>query len=124
MQVLLIDSDPVLASTVAAFMTQQGMDVAIATSAQDAILACDAKQPDVVVSDMALTGHSGIEFLHELRSYHDWQDIPVVMWGMQHVSVPQQHALKQLGVARILYKPKTTLLQLCSYLHTLAPKLL
>ncbi len=121
MQVLLIDSDSVLASTVAAFMTQQGMDVVVSNSAQDAILACDVKLPDVVVSDMALTGHSGIEFLHEFRSYHDWQNIPVVMWGMQQVSVPQQHALQQLGVAGILYKPKTTLHQLCSYLHALAP---
>ena len=60
MQVLLIDSDSVLASTVAAFMTQQGMDVVVSNSAQDAILDCDVKLPDVVVSDMALTGHSGI----------------------------------------------------------------
>lgn len=123
MQVLLIESDPVLAKSIAAYMFTKQVDILVSADAQDAILACDTKRPDVIVLDMALTGHSGIEFLHEFRSYHDWQHIPVLLWSMQYVTTQQKHALQQLGVSAVLYKPKTTLQQLCSQLQSYAPAL-
>lgn len=121
MQVLLIESDPLLASSIVAYMHKQGMQISSVTTAQGAIAACDTSTPNIVILDMALIGHGGIEFLHEFRSYHDWQNVPVIAWSMQHITVTQSQALLQLGVSGVLYKPKTTLQQLYQQLQTFIP---
>ena len=121
MHVLLVESDPVIANSLIGFMNNQSMTVGVASSAQDAIAQCDATLPDVIVLDTALTGHSGIEFLHEFRSYHEWSHVPVVVWSMQQVTHTQQQALQRLGVSVVLYKPKTTLQHLAQQLQTFQP---
>jgi CheY-like chemotaxis protein len=68
----------------------------------------------VLVIELQLGAHSGIEFLHELRSYEDWADIPVII----NSSVPKdafdvsEAAWQRLGVVRYFYKAKTSAKQL------------
>jgi len=88
-----------------------GHGVSHVTTAQRGILAADAVTPDVVVVELQLVGHSGIEFLYEFRSYVDWRHVPVII--LSHVS-PQEFRvnetlLKRLGVAAYHYKPRTSL---------------
>lgn len=118
-QLLLIESDHVIAQSVMSFMSQQGVDVSITSSALEAIQICDSTLPDVIVVDSALTGHSGVEFLHEFRSYHDWSHVPILLWSMQRLSTRQVYALQQLGVNDVLYKPKTSLAILLSHVQSL-----
>ena len=120
MRVLLIDSDPVVLKTASNYLQNQQIDTVCASSAQQAVHMCDSARPDIVVVDTALTGHSGVEFLHEFKSYHDWHTIPVIVWSMQHMTPAQKTALTQLGAVDILYKPKTSLAQLTQRLQSLA----
>ena len=112
MHVLVIESDPIVASAVMRYMSTQGATVSIAQSAMQAIQACDQHIPDVIVLDISLTGHSGIEFLHEFKSYSDWHHVPVIAWSMQAYTARQQNALATLGVQCIFYKPAVSLRQL------------
>lgn len=89
-----------------------GHEVATAPTAQDAILAADAVMPDVVVLELQLTGHSGIEFLYEFRSYTDWRAVPVVVVSgipPAEFEASKQLLFERLGVTAYHYKPRTSL---------------
>lgn len=84
-------------------------------SAQEAVLAADIRRPDVVTLELQLPGSNGIAFLHEFRSYPDWQAIPVVLhtYVMPHAQRQLQSTMAdQFGVVSWLYKPQTSLEQL------------
>lgn len=111
MQVLLIEPDKVLAATYMAALKQAGHTAVWQSSAQGAIAAIDEQVPNIIVLEVNLAKHNGIEFLFELRSYEDLQDIPVILL----TTVPEHdlgltHAAKtQLGITAYLYKPHATL---------------
>lgn len=114
MNILLIEPNRLLAAAYRRALEKTGHAVTWQQTAQAAISAADTQKPDVIVLELQLVGHSGVEFLYELRSYTDWQTIPVIV----HSFVPEENLvlqrgqLKQLGIAAIFYKPTTTLNQL------------
>jgi response regulator RpfG family c-di-GMP phosphodiesterase len=63
---------------------------------------------------LQLAGHNGIEFLYELRSYGDWQHVPVIIHTLVNRRSLElsQELLTALGVIRYLYKPATSLQKL------------
>lgn len=94
------------------------------TSAQAAIIAADERKPDIVVMEMQLVAHSGVEFLYEFRSYADWQPTPLII--LTHVPASEftgsRDLLRQeLGVRTYLYKPQTSLKKLISSVNDLVP---
>lgn len=114
MRVLLIEPDKILAKTYVQQFLLAGLDVTLARDGQTAVHEIDAQKPDVLVIELQLGAHSGIEFLHELRSYEDWAGIPVII----NSSVPKEAfavseaAWERLGVVRYFYKAKTSAKQL------------
>lgn len=122
--ILLIEPDRVLAETYVQALVHDGHEVQAAGSAQAAIMSADAILPDVVILELQLVAHSGIEFLYEFRSYTDWQDIPVIIQTLvpeREFSDNWQLLSDELGVERYLYKPRTTLDQLISAVQELLP---
>src|SRR5689334_12321215 len=114
-QILLIEPDRVLAETYRQALLAGGHRVVCCASAQAGIISADQYLPDLIILELQLIEHSGIEFLYELRSYPDWQDIPVIV--QTHVppaefSANRQLLRGQLGVRSYLYKPQTTLREL------------
>lgn len=110
--ILLLEPNTLLAQTYAQALEHVGHSVTHVTGAQAAVHAADARMPDMVIIELQLPQHSGIEFLHEFRSYGEWQHIPVVINTV--LSTPElgqaAEALKRdLGVRAILYKPRATL---------------
>jgi DNA-binding response OmpR family regulator len=115
--VLLIEPDATLGRTYMQALQHAGHTVGMASGAQDAINVADSLQPDVVVLELQLAVHNGIEFLHEFRSYPEWQSVPVIVNTHMNPAVlePVQGTLKRdLGVELCLYKPRTSLEQLLS----------
>ena len=115
--VLLIEPDAALARPYVQALQHVGYTVRHAANAQDAVLAADESKPDVVVLELQMAVHDGVEFLHEFRSYPEWQTIPVIV--NSHIAPtnlePVRVALEtDLGVVALLYKPRTTLQQLIS----------
>ncbi len=113
--ILLIEPDRVLAKLYHHAIVGRGHSVVPCASAQAAVLSADQQTPDLVVLELQLIEHSGIEFLYEFRSYGEWQDIPVIA----HTQVPisefaanWQLFKQELGIAAYLYKPTTSLRQL------------
>lgn len=114
MKILLIEPDKVLAKTYLTYLKQHGFEVFYASDAQYAVHVIDDKQPDAILLEMQLARHNGIEFLYELRSYADWQHIPVIahtLLGPSSMSMSSE-LLRALGVVTYLYKPATSLSKL------------
>lgn len=122
-QVLLIEPDRLLARTYFEALTAVGHSVQICATAQTAIFCADDIKPDVVLLELQLVAHSGIEFLYEFRSYPDWQSIPVIV----STNVPAGEFAgswkllrDQLGVSQYLYKPLTNLKKILSTVNEFA----
>lgn len=110
--VLMLEPDAQLARTYRKALEHHGYTVRRTVSAQDAVFHVDESLPQVILVEIQLVAHSGIEFLYELRSYAEWQHIPVLI----HSCIPpsefedsMQLLRERLHVAAYLYKPHTTL---------------
>jgi len=119
--IILIEPDRLLAQIYCQSLTAARHSVIPCASAQAAILAADQQTPDVVVLELQLIEHSGIEFLYEFRSYTEWQNIPVIL----HTQVPAgefasnwQLLRDELGASAYLYKPLTSLRGLTKAINT------
>ncbi|HSX31781.1 MAG TPA: response regulator [Candidatus Saccharimonadales bacterium] len=111
--VLLIEPNTVLAQAYTQAMQFAGYRVGHCTSAQAAISEADKQVPDVVILELQLPVHNGIEFLQEFRSYPEWKHVPVIV---NTVIAPSRFAdgasaalKRDLGVETIVYKPRTSL---------------
>lgn len=118
--VLLIEPDRLLAKTYMDGLKTAGHTADVCVSAQSAVFCIDEHMPDIIITELQLTGHSGIEFLYELRSYADWQTIPVIV--MSGIPAGEFHGswriLKnELGVSSYHYKPVTSLKNLLESLE-------
>ena len=123
MQILLIEPDVILAKTYAQALQNSGHKVVVARTAQMAVHAADAVKPELVILEMQLVNHSGIEFLYEFRSYDDWQQIPVL--ALSHVPMGEfidtwELLQTELGVRKYLYKPRTSLVKLLAAVNEFA----
>ena len=114
-RILLIEPDLILARTYATALETAGHEVYPVSSAQSGIMVADDKNPDLVILEIQLIKHSGIEFLYEFRSYQEWQSIPVIVLSQVppgEFNDSWQLLKNELGVGPYLYKPLTTLKQL------------
>ena len=112
--ILLIETDKILASNIQKFLIRRGHKVTWHTSAQGGIDLADRLRPDAVVLDLQLAGHSGVEFLHELRSYGDWQNIPVIVFSAIHPDDlgGEAEAKTSLTISAYIHKPTASLAKL------------
>lgn len=120
MKIVLIEPDKILATTYAQQLSGLSLDVTCAQNAQNAVHAVDSVIPDLVVLEPKLPGHSGMEFLHEFRSYEDWASIPVIVYS----SIPEysfgvdSSMWQKFGVVRYLDKSKISAVQLAGIIKS------
>lgn len=122
-QILLIEPDHILANLYSQGLESAGHTVVKAVSAQSAIHAADKIKPDVVILELQLIDHSGIEFMYEFRSYPEWREIPVlVLSGIPPTEFSGSHDLliNELGVQSYHYKPQTSISDLMAVVDKLA----
>lgn len=122
--ILLLEPDRLLADSYRQALELHKHSVVMCASAQSAIYAADEHTPDLVILELQLIGHSGIEFLYEFRSYSEWQPVPAVI--LSNVPAGEfanswQLLQKQLGIQAYHYKPQTSLGSLLRSVDRLAP---
>lgn len=111
--ILLIEPSALLRKNYKTALSQAGHTVMACRTGQQAIEAADNKTPDVVIVELQLAGHNGLEFLYEFRSYIEWQTIPVIVLSVVPKAVVEHSAaLTLLNVTSYLYKPQTKLIDL------------
>lgn len=106
--VLYIDPDHIVATSVTDYFATKGTKVTWAKTPQQALQLLETHTPRVVVIELALGEHGGLELLHEIKSYPEWQAVPVVVFSHQALHSYEER-LRRLGIIKVLYKPNTTL---------------
>ncbi len=123
-KILLIEPDKLLADSYKTFLENfDKYEVIVVRGAQEAISAADYSTPDIVIMELQLIEHSGIEFLYEFRSYVEWQSIPVIVQSLVPFNEFRDNwkILKnELGVEHYLYKPQTDLKSLLQSVESLS----
>lgn len=109
-QVLLIEPDKILARSYVSGLEADGHIVHWCQKSETAIHAMDEHTIDLIIVELQLAEHNGVEFLHELRSYPEWDHIPVLL----HSMLPKKQSgidtfWHHFGIVGHLYKPQTTL---------------
>ncbi len=110
-KILLIESDRLLATNVKKVLQKTGHTVNWQVDPQNALDIADNEPPDLIIIDLVLAGHGGIEFLYEFRSYPDWQEVPVVVFSSLSAEELKEAlgGFSHLNVTEYHYKPNTTL---------------
>lgn len=122
MRILLLESDRSYAKIVKESLETDGHAIIWRSSADNALSVLDTSRVDAIIAEIQVAKHNGIEFLYEIRSYPDLAMIPVIILTMiPEIDMPISNGVrKQLGIARYLYKPSTSLRNLIMTVNQLA----
>ena len=113
-RILLVEPDQYLAVIYSSALQHNGHIVSIARTVAQSVNLLDAEKFDLMIIELKIAQHNGIELLYEMRSYVDWNNIRIII----HSSVPEQKmmtskTMAQLDVDKYLFKPRTSLSELC-----------
>lgn len=89
---------------------KQKFDIKFCFSAEETLEELAHKLPDLIVIEMLLPLHNGIDILYDLQSYSDSKDVPVVInsyLSKDDLSISEEQ-FNQLSIYSYLYKPQTT----------------
>ena len=100
---LLVDDDELVRRSVRQALEPVGWKVTEAENGEVAVEVLAAERPDVIILDLMMPKMDGFEFLHELRSRPEWQDIPVVVVTAKDLTQEDRDRLNG-GVERIIQK--------------------
>lgn len=101
--ILIVEDDVWLAEQFERALTREGLSVRRTSNGHVAIELIDECMPRVVMLDLLLPGSTGMALLHELQSYRDTGQIPVIMCTNLAASLSLDE-LKPYGVRKLLDK--------------------
>lgn len=104
--ILLIEDDRWLAESYQAVLSES-MPVVILPSLQASIEAIDSRQPSLIVADVMLDDGLVVDLLHELQSYSDTSDIPIIICSSLSSRLLLED-LRPYGVVKLLDKASVT----------------
>lgn len=107
--VLVVEDDRELAEMYQLQLEAAGYGVRLAQTAQGALGELEKHSIGLIIVDILLAKQNGLSILHELRSYSDWSNIPVII--LSNVSANElgvnRKLLRELGVRAYLEKSQT-----------------
>ncbi len=107
-KILIVEPDNELGKQYQSLVIGQGYQAKLAQSSDDALSLIDSYSPDVVVLELQMIEHNGLELLYELRSYVDWDDIKIVLnTSVKQSLLKKSPVYSRLNIAKYLYKPDT-----------------
>ncbi len=102
--ILVIEDNIPLAMGLETCLKSHGFEVQRALDGEEALVACQQRLPDLVVTDLLMSNMDGRTFLQHLRALPGGDAVPViVISGMVDATIVQD--IKDLGVEKVLYKP-------------------
>ena len=102
-RVLIVEDDTWLAEQHGRVLEKAGYKTTVAPHALSAIVAVDSAKPDVIVLDVLLTGSTAFALMHELQSYGDTGEIPIILCTNLAPDLSMDK-MKPYGVKRVLDK--------------------
>jgi len=108
-RILLIEPQKASQEAIKEMLYAHKVDVKL--DANEAMEFAADNRPDLVLLELSLAGHSGMEFLYEFRTYSDWINVPVIIYSSLKLNeeVLESKSWEQLNVSEYLYKPESSL---------------
>jgi DNA-binding response OmpR family regulator len=114
-RIVVVEPDKHLASIYMQALEHAGHSVYLAATIERAVAILDSKAIDMLIVELQIAQHNGIELLYELRSYADWNRVRIIIQSyIPEGRMMSSQTVKHLGVDSYLYKPKTSLFELCA----------
>jgi CheY-like chemotaxis protein/anti-sigma regulatory factor (Ser/Thr protein kinase) len=101
--VLLVDDDDTLRCGMRKALEQDGWEVSEAENGRVALARLTEARPDIIMLDLMMPEMDGFEFLVEMRSRAEWQDIPVLVVTAKDLTAEERSRLNG-DVERVLQK--------------------
>lgn len=102
-RVLIVEDDAWLAEQHKRVLEKAGYKTVVAPHALSAIEAVDDERPDAIILDVLLTGSTAFALMHELQSYGDTGELPIILCTNLAGDLSMEK-MKSYGVKRILDK--------------------
>ena len=102
--VLVVDDEPRVRRAIRAGLVAGGFDVAEADGGPRALEMIEDRMPNLVLTDLVMPSMEGMDFLQEVRSRKQWQDLRVIVLSGQ-VSTDTRVAALAQGADDVVAKP-------------------
>lgn len=105
-KIIIVDDEPSIVVSLEFLMQQNGYDVKVAQSGEDAIELIAKHLPDLVLLDIMLPGINGFEVCETIRLNPEWKEIKVIFLIARKRELDIAKGLK-LGADDYITKPFT-----------------
>jgi CheY-like chemotaxis protein len=103
-RIFVVDDEPVIASSLAAILRMNGFSARFLTSPLEALAAARSESPDLVISDVAMPGISGIELAIQMRAQNP--NCKILLFSGQAATLELMEGARAQGYDfRLLQKP-------------------
>ena len=104
-KILIVDDHPTGCEFLAALLGYRGHDITVAADGEQGLAFLRNTVPDLVVSDILMTGIDGYELVRRMRADPRTASTPVIFYTAGYEDAPARALAASLGVSRILSKP-------------------
>lgn len=108
MKVLIVDDSPTEVHVYKTYLEKAGMEVVVATTAEDGIIAAQNEAPDVVLMDVVMPGMNGFQATRQLAKAGDTASIPVVLLTTKSTETDKVWGMRQGAIDYIVKPVKET----------------
>jgi DNA-binding response OmpR family regulator len=104
MKILVVDDEPVVLNSCRKVLEEDGFDVRLVPSADEALTALKDEGFDLLLIDVKMPKHDGIYLIKKIKE--QWSDIPIIV--MSGYTTPDTIAAgAKMGAAAFIAKPFT-----------------
>ena len=113
-RILIVDDDPAILKSLSYVLSREGFTVQSAESAQAALLAVEGALPDIVLTDVQMSGLNGLELISALRKGKRTFPIVAMTGAAEHDTLA---FARKLGADAAIRKPfqKAEMVDLIDY---------
>jgi CheY-like chemotaxis protein len=104
-RVLVVDDDPVIRSTVAELLLDEGYAVDQAADGAEALEVVARSVPNAIVLDLMMPVLDGWAFVERCRAVAATRDVPIVVMSATHSLHESAERLHAMGVRAVVAKP-------------------
>jgi two-component system, OmpR family, response regulator VicR len=102
-KIVVVEDQQVLANIYRTKLTAEGYQVEVATDGDQGLELIKRTRPDLVLLDLMLPKMNGMQVLKTLRSFPDFQTLPIIVFSGSGGSVRTDEALDE-GATMVLSK--------------------
>ncbi|MBL8022311.1 MAG: adenylate/guanylate cyclase domain-containing response regulator [Leptospirales bacterium] len=103
-RLLVVEDDEITLGIIREYLLTHGYEVRTVTSGEDALIALESEQPDLVLLDMHLPDMNGLQLLDRLRTRPQFLNLPIVLMSSDLAEDLTTKALER-GATEFVPKP-------------------